>query len=386
MRSFRLISLFIIPLLCVAFALAIAGARVPTPAAQPSAQPAIILASPVAPVDKRLLSGGPGSRPAFDVRKCPQLARLYNLYPAKDAIPALQSPIFTSAAEALWLDDRAPVLGLKIGSESRCYPLAILNWHSLVHDTLGGQGLYVFFDPPSGLAIARRTQSKSRPMALSGYGYDGVGLTYERSTGKLYDMLGGQWLNITPSLATGFGSGGFEWLPLERMTWKQWRTLHGNTLVLSRATGHAFDYNFDPYSAAALGPGGAVEDYWTSNTLLAPETLRDQQQTLPDKSFVLAFLAGTPDAAAPGGPDTPVGQMEPWAVPLDALSGDASQFSLNTAAGEVTVYADPPNDRYYVEDAGGHWLPQVRLFWYTWKTRFPATKLYQKQEPIATDE
>ena len=52
----------------------------------------------------------------------------------------------------------------------------------------------------------------------------------------------------------------------------------------------------------------------------------------------------------------------------------------------MTVYADPANDRYYAEDERGHWLPQVRLFWYTWKTRFPGAKVYQVQEPIETDE
>ncbi|MGE5531265.1 MAG: DUF3179 domain-containing (seleno)protein [Bacteroidota bacterium] len=396
MPSFRLIFILIIPLLCVTFAVAMAGWRVPAPAA-PEPAPTLNLVCPVAPVDNRLPVSATDPRPAFDVRKCPDLSRIYDLYPAKDAIPALQAATFTPAADALWLDDRAPVLGLKLGAEAHCYPLAILNWHSLVHDTIGGQGLYVFFDPPSGLAIARRMQSKSRPMALSGYGYDGVGLTYERSKGRLYDMLGGKWLNITPTLSKGFGSGDFDWLPLERMTWKQWRTLHGNTLVLSRDTGYAFDYSFDPYSAAALGPGGAVEDYWSSNTLLAPENLRDQQQTLPDKSTVLAFLVKMPAtkprpapapsaAAASGTPDTPAGQTQPGAVPLDALAGAARKVTIPTTAGKVTIYADPANDRYYVQDAQGHWLPQVRLFWYAWKTRFPNTKLYQTQQPIATSE
>jgi hypothetical protein len=395
MQPSRLIPLLIIPPLCVSFAVALAGWHVPAPAAQqPAPAAALNLVSPAVPVNERLPVSASDPRPAFDVRKCPQLSRIYDLYPAKDAIPALQAATLTPAADALWLDDRAPVLGLKLGAEAHCYPLAILNWHSLVHDNIGGKGVYVFFDPPSGLAIARRMQANSRPMALSGYGYEGVGLTYERSKGRLYDMLGGKWLNITPNLPKGFASGDFDWLPLERMTWKQWRTLHGNTLVLPRDTGYAFDYSFDPYSAAALGPGGAVEDYWTSNTLLAPDTLRDQQQTLPDKSTVLAFLikkaakkaAPAPAPAASGTPDTPVGQTEPWAIPLDALAGTAGKLTIPTVAGKVTLHADPANDRYYVEDAKGRWLPQVRIFWYAWKTRFPATKLYQTQKPIATDE
>lgn len=371
MRPNRLLPLLALPLPCVALALALAGTRGATPVtACPQPPPACDYhARTVIPTNGWLPISGNDPRPAFDVRECPEIARIYALFPGKDAIAALQSASFTTAAEALWLDDRAPVLGLKLGTEARCYPLAILNWHSLVHDRVAGQALYVFFDPPSGLAVARRARAQSRPMGLSGYAFDGVGLTYEIADGRLYDMLSGRWLNLTPSLEKGFGAGDTDWLPLERMTWRQWRRRHGNTLVLSRDTGYRYDYSFDPYTAAALGPGGAVEDYWSSNTLLAPETLRDREQILPDKAFVLGFMAGE----------------EPWAVALDDLRATTT-LTLATTAGAITIHADPGSDWYYAETGTGHPVPQVRLFWYAWKAHFPQTKVYQKQEAIETDE
>lgn len=358
-----------LPLTCVAVALALAGWRAPAPAAQPPADGSSDYhARFVAPVNGWLPADGDDPRPGFDVRNCPRVSEIYDLAPAKDAIPALQAPQFTPAADALWLDDRAPVLGLKLGGESRCYPLALMNWHSLVHDTLGGQGVYVFLDPPSGLAVARRMMSKSRPMALAGYGARGVGLTYEIATGRLYDMLDGAYLN-GPLPATGFGSGDTDWLPLERMTWRQWRTLHPSTLVLSRDTGRNFDYTFDPYSAAALGPGGSAENYWISDTLLAPEALRDKTQALPDKSMVLGLLV----------------KDEVWAVPLDALR-EARTVEFTTATGDkITVHGDAATDCYYAEDKNGHQPPQVRLFWYAWKAHFPNAKVYRKSETIETD-
>lgn len=354
-----------LPLICVAVALSLAGWRAPAPAAEPRADvgPAEYHSRFVAPLNGWLPVGGNNSQPAFDVRRCPKLSEIYDLGPAKDAIPALQAPRFTSAVEAVWLDDRAPVLGLKIGTEAHCYPLAIMNWHSLVHDRLGGQSVYVFFDPPSGLSLARRLMASSRPMGLAGYGYSGVGLAYEMATGRLYDMLAGTYLNGTLPVA-GFGSGDTDWLPLERMTWRQWRKLHPNTLVLSRDTGHAFDYGFDPYSAAALGPGGSTESYWTSDTLLAPDALRDSQQTMPDKSVVLGFIAG----------------KETWAVPLDTLSGGKPVTLDTTDHGAVTIHSDPSADSYYVEDESGQRPPQVRLFWYAWKSHFPNTNVYRKSE------
>ena len=360
-----------LPLICVAAALALAGWRSAAPAAVPAADAAPADYHPrfVAPVNGWLPGGGSDPRPAFDVHDCPKLSEIYNLGVAKDAIPALQAARFIPASEADWLDDRAPVLGLKLGGQSRCYPLAILNWHCLVHDTLGGQGLYVFFDPPSGLAVARRMLSRSRPMALAGYGARGVGLTYEIATGRLYDMLSGRYLSgVLPP--AGFGRGDTAWLPLERMTWRQWRALHPVTLVLSRDTGSGLDYSFDPYSAAALGPNGSTEDYWTSDTVLAPDSVRDQQQLLPDKAFVLGFLH----------------HNEAWAVPLDAL-GAAKTVKIVTRAGaEVTIHAQPSSDHYFAVDESGHQPPQVRLFWYAWKAHFPHTRLYVKVDAALADE
>lgn len=297
-------------------------------------------------------------RPAFNVENCPVVSDIYDLNPSKDAVLPLDNPAFIEASDATWLTDQAPVLGLKIGEVSHCYPLAILNWHSLVHDTLAGQAIHVFSDPPSGLALARRARAKGRPLGLSGYGYQGVGLTYERSNGRLYDFLSGAYLNAKPASADVYGAGDTDWLPLERMSWRQWRRLHGNTLVLSRETGSRANYDLDPYTAAAIGPGGAAEDYWSSDTILAPETLRDPAKSLRDKEWVLGvILAG-----------------KPYAIPLSALQAD-DETDFTTADGKLTVHSDPGADRYYAVDAQGNQPPQARLFWFAWRAHYPQTAL-----------
>lgn len=295
-------------------------------------------------------------RPAFNVEDCPIVGDIYDLNPSKDAVLPLDKPSFIEAADATWLTDQAPVLGLKIGEVSHCYPLAILNWHSLVHDTLSGQAIHVFFDPPSGLALARRAHARSRPLGLSGYGYQGVGLTYERSNDRLYDFLSGAYLNAKPASSNVYGAGDTDWLPLERMTWRQWRRLHGNTLVLSRETGSRANYDLDPYTAAAIGPGGTAEDYWSSDTILAPDTLRDPAKSLRDKEWVLGVML--------------VGK--PHAIPLSALQAD-DETELTTAEGKLTVHSDPGADRYYAVDAQGNQPPQARLFWFAWRAHYPQT-------------
>ncbi|MCE5239244.1 DUF3179 domain-containing protein [bacterium] len=297
--------------------------------------------------------------PAFDVRNCPFLADIYDLAPRPNAIPALENPTFIPAQEAVWLDEREPVLGLKVGDDTRCYPVRIMNYHSLVHDRLSGQAVYVFWDPPSGLALARRQWAASRPLGLAGLGFRGTGLAFDPATGALWDLFGGGPLSapgrsVTPKLPDDT-----QWLPLERMTWRAWRRLHGNTQVLSLQTGYAYNYSLDPY-AAAVSPQGAPEDYWRSDTILAPAALRVGDELLPDKAMVLGFLSGS----------------EQWAAPVDELATETGAVTIETAAGPVKVTVRPQDDSYSATDAQGRWLPQVRLFWFAWKAHFPETRAW----------
>ena len=57
--------------------------------------------------------------------------------PGRDSIPALVHPKALSTADSPWADD-VRVIGVEVGGEARAYPLAVLNWHELVNDTLGG--------------------------------------------------------------------------------------------------------------------------------------------------------------------------------------------------------------------------------------------------------
>lgn len=358
----RILTAVLAPLLAGALALGLATYR-GAPAAEPerAGEAGFHEPQPVRAVRGWLPAGEGQSRPAFEVRHCPALPEIYGLYPGRDGITALQEPLFTTAAEADWLSPQAPVLGLKIGGEARCYPLAILNWHSLVHDRVDGQAVYVWWDPPSGLALARRVYAPSRPLGLAGLGYRGMGLAYEVSGGALWDLFAGVPISFPGKTGPVTLRPDYGWLPLQRMTWAAWRRLHGDTRVLSRDTGYELDYGFDPYTAAR-GPQGEAENYWTSPRLLAPAKLRDSSRTMPDKTFVLGFLAGE----------------QAWAVPLEvAARGEGHRPRIATTAGPVRLIARPAEDYYAVETEGGQTLPQVRLMWYAWKTRFPETKVYR---------
>ena len=65
--------------------------------------------------------------------------------PPKDGIPAILNPEFIPLEQADFLIPDDQVIGVKIGSETRAYPIKILNWHEVVNDTISGVPIVVTF-------------------------------------------------------------------------------------------------------------------------------------------------------------------------------------------------------------------------------------------------
>jgi hypothetical protein len=68
--------------------------------------------------------------------------------PPKDGIPAIDDPTFESSDDArAWLTARDPVILVQHKDDARAYPLAILIWHEIANDTIGGLPVAVTFCP-----------------------------------------------------------------------------------------------------------------------------------------------------------------------------------------------------------------------------------------------
>lgn len=68
--------------------------------------------------------------------------------PPKDGIPSIDDPTFESVDVARdWLTDRDPVILFQHNGDVRAYPLAILIWHEIVNDEVGGLPVAVTFCP-----------------------------------------------------------------------------------------------------------------------------------------------------------------------------------------------------------------------------------------------
>ena len=166
--------------------------------------------------------------------------------PPRDGIPALDHPATRTVAQADWSGDEL-VVGVVAGGEARAYPVAILGWHELVNDTLGGQPILVSFCPlcGTGLVFDRRVAGKTRSFGVSGLLYRSDLLMYDRDSQSL-------WSQISAEAVTGSLLGQRLRLLRARMVeWDAWRSEHPGTTILSRATGHPRDYGRSPYQGYA---------------------------------------------------------------------------------------------------------------------------------------
>lgn len=174
--------------------------------------------------------------------------------PPRDGIPALQDPERVPREKAPWDDDEM-VIGVERNGEAAAYPIAILVWHELVNDTLGGDPVLVSYCPlcGTGMVFDRRVDGKARRFGVSGLLYQSDMLLYDHETESL-------WSQIRSEAVTGKALGSRLSLLRSRMTsWGDWKATHPMTTVLSRRTGHSRAYGRSPYG-----------DYATSKELYFP--------------------------------------------------------------------------------------------------------------------
>ena len=169
--------------------------------------------------------------------------------PPPDGIPPIDEPRFESVdAAAEWLEDDSPVLVVEVDDDVRAYPLAILTWHEIVNDEIGGVPTVVTYCPlcNSALVFERTLEGPDGEMVLdfgtSGRLYRSNLLMYDRQTHGIWtqfdgevvigEELLGERLERMPAWLLGFGT---------------FAESHPDAPVLSRDTGHQRDYGRNPY-------------------------------------------------------------------------------------------------------------------------------------------
>jgi hypothetical protein len=265
--------------------------------------------------------------------------------PARDGIPALDRPDYDAAREASWGDDES-VIGVVRGKEARAYPIAILVWHELVNDELGGDPILVSFCPLCGTALVfdRRLQGRARKFGVSGLLYRSDLLMYDRETESL-------WSQIGANAVTGALMGqSLELLRSRITTWKAWREAHPKTTVLSKETGYHRDYGRTPY-----------EGYETSELLYYP--VKADVRRHPKMPTLGLRIPNGPSRAYPGEEIARAGgRVE------DVFSGQ-----------RVLVSYDSKTRHFDFEIPEG--IEVVEGFWFAWMAFHPESTVFESDGP-----
>ncbi len=218
----------------------------------------------------------------------------------RDAIPALDRPLFVTVSDAgLSLEDDDVVFVVTFPNNIvRIYPQRILVWHEIVNDVLPdaegnpgvpgrsspeNPGYTISYSPLTGTVVAFSSMAGSYPTSfgVSGDLLNANSVLYDRISGSLWSQL----------LATCI-EGPFRGKRLERypVLWAKWRGVKerylGKAFVLSRSTGFPRPYGRDPY-----GTYRNKGSYYDDLRLLYAISRLDKR--LPPKRRVLGLELGS---------------------------------------------------------------------------------------------
>jgi hypothetical protein len=170
--------------------------------------------------------------------------------PPPDGIPPIDDPVYETLEDAAgWLTETSPVMVVDVDGDVRVYPLAILTWHEIVNDIVGGRPLVITYCPlcNSALAFERTVESPGGPEVLdfgtSGRLYRSNLVMYDRQHRNLWTQFEGEAVVGEPLLGTQL-----ERVPAWLLGFGEIADLHPDARVLSRDTGFTRDYGRNPYT------------------------------------------------------------------------------------------------------------------------------------------
>lgn len=264
--------------------------------------------------------------------------------PPKDGIPSLDNPTFIKASQAHFLQDTDRVLALVRNGISKAYPLRILNWHEIINDRFGDEGIVITYCPLCGSGTASKATVKGKflEFGVSGLLYNSDVLMYDRQTQSL-------WSQILSQAVTGPMKGTI--LPavaVTHTTWADWRNRYPGTLVLSQETGFDRNYQANPY-----------DGYERDSSIMFP--VRFRAEGYHPKEQVLGLVL---DGKAK-------------AYPFIELAKGPGKINDMLGDHRVQIRYNHNHKSAEIFDAKGKSLPGVVLFWFAWYAFHPQTEIYR---------
>ena len=162
----------------------------------------------------------------------------------KDAIPSIDNPKFVSIQEAdEWIEDNELVLAMNYKGVERVYPLQILVFHEIVNDFIADDPILITYCPlcGSGIAYERIIDGEAIEFGTSGKLYNSNLVMYDRKTESYWTQIDGE--AIIGEL-TGME---LKEISIDTVVWRDWKSNHQDSEVLSQDTGFGRNYGSDPY-------------------------------------------------------------------------------------------------------------------------------------------
>jgi hypothetical protein len=235
-----------------------------------------------------------------------------------NGIPPLDHPKHVPGAEASYLDDDNIVFGFYLDGEARAYPKRILAWHELALDRVGERELAIVYCTLCGTVVPfdARVGGRALTFGTSGLLYRSNKLMFDHETASLWSSLTGEAV-VGPIVELKLKLSA---LPVVTTTWREWRTRHPDTLVLSLDTGFERDYS----------EGAAYRAYFATDELMFGVSQRDGR--LPNKAEVFVVRSTLPpDAPTAARADTP-----PFAISTRLL-GEQPVFHADVGGTPIVV-------------------------------------------------
>jgi hypothetical protein len=266
--------------------------------------------------------------------------------PPRDGIPALSDPPLITPGEAGYLEPGDRVIGIELNGEARAYPVAILNWHEIVNDEIGGRRFAITYCPLCGTAVAfdATVDGEATDFGVSGLLYNSDVLLYDRASESL-------WSQILGKAIAGPGVGqALTAMPVSHTTWRDWLQTHPATRVLSDDTGYARDYGRDPYAG-----------YQASRALYFSVNHQAPDDYHP-KEIVLGL-------AVDG-----VYKAYPFSE-LERLDEPRLEDTVNGR--RLVLEWDAANRSVDITDATGSPVAAIQGFWFAWFAFHPETQVFR---------
>ncbi len=170
----------------------------------------------------------------------------------RDCIPSIESPVFVNTSDVDFVDDTDLVWGLVSEGKVWGFPENIMDWHEVVNLRYRGQQFVITYCPLTGSAVAldlmatgeQRSFNEFEGMAsfgVSGLLYNNNLINYDRGTGS-------NWAQMYLRCVNGRYRGvEMITVPLIETTFRNWKKMFPNSLMLSDDTGFDRNYDIFPY-------------------------------------------------------------------------------------------------------------------------------------------